>query len=791
MSKCYWLINDFSGGEVTKGDGLHAANEHAQVDGFLVRKGKLEVPRVSTACMGTMPAISGLDQYPNSMNRFYKTGHAVQGTSSTNQTKWGVVKRDDKLIYLETKGVTTAGAATSAVGGWRPINLSGTSGRESFAEYNSKLYFTNSVDGMRRFDGEFYCAGSAICGGTALVRGRGTLWTDAVGASAIKYGDVVFFATAGANSTWVAGAGSYRVKQALTQTHIQLTGNGPSLATARQYMIARCHTAGFATPPTPSAAQSATAGSVGAGNYLYVVALKNSRTTYQSNQSENSANVIAVGATTSLRVTVTDNDTQADKALIYRDAVNVGAAPYYFATAINRNADGTWPTFNDKLTNTAVIVNAQAPTDHDRAPLFGHILKANDQIHGWGLANGRRYFSTINSPEYFPAYAFGIDDPSGTDHTVGGWSQDGDYGDDVQAVVIEGGAYAQSGNVGPSLLVFTKTKAIRWFGQTWLDYARVPAFGEGCLSPRSAVNCGGRIFWLGSQGILSIMSGSNEVDRLYRQHERLFNKDVFDRTDKTSAQAVYWNGYYVLTMPWSSVVGSDPCGFWIMTWVDLNTSALTVMSNHRFTGYDPADTFRGRSVTWLEPLDGPGDDGSLAMLEYYRQGVWKWDQAEAYDTRAYRYIYTNYRTPWLTFADDPHEIHRPKTLSRIIVALRQYVTGTENNSPTYSAMTPAFDAYLFTDGTNDYSLLGSGSGRYLDYAAWSQYSGAALTGGVTFSASGKGTKGIKYAIMHPNVTGRSFCFDMRSVRIPPGSQIVWLQFEYTVESNELEGVKLN
>jgi hypothetical protein len=305
---------------------------------------------------GTLKSIEGRNLYNQtpilatapvkSLYRFYKTGHVVNDAVTTRQG-WTIARCEDKvwlacektaaatgtvgqgyisvgtaaarelpksdilmvqattpyrLSYSAKDDATGRLTCTVPTGGinhsvqmvdFRPIlHTSGVTGRIGFEQMNGRAYMAAS--GVYRWDGFAYWKGTLNCPGTGThVTGTNVNWNN------VKAGDKLLVKNGAANTNWTT---AYTVSSAGT-TVIALTATGPNTGTAqRDYIIARVHNAGIATPnhrPTLTVATAGGGMSLGTYSWKWTADIGSG----ESNPSPASANFTAgTGTIASVRI---------------------------------------------------------------------------------------------------------------------------------------------------------------------------------------------------------------------------------------------------------------------------------------------------------------------------------------------------------------------------------------------------------------------------------------------------------------------------------------------------------
>ncbi len=747
------LINDFSGGlDVTSPEENLGPNQLYNINNFLHERGGLRSIEgrntLTTTGTAAVSAIVGTASVM-SMKRFYKTNHPVQQTATTNHAGWTLAKSSTAL-WLDTAEVNTAGSGVSRKADFRPIIDRPTSRgvEERFCAMNGRLYFTNQNDENWMWDGRFYKVGQAKISGTTML-GSGTNWLTAVNTyGSVKIGDKTYIKN-GANWSLTAGIVA---KSIHSGTHIELNSAGPSVSSFSNYIISGAHDARV-IGPTTAPALAATAGtSLATGTYKYKFTYENNDLGIESDPSP-AATIAVTGVN---RRVVVGNGTNwpqypsafnwqysTDTVNVYRTRIN-GTSSYFFADDVTRGTTGNFGTFTDTLPDASLTTAVAAPSDHTAMPDdIKYFIEFNGRLYGWGSKGNpeKLYFSTLGSPDYFPAYEFGIDDPS--DATLGGYVVLSEPGDPIVAAIVEGGTYGSSGKAGSNLLVFTNTRAYRWYGIDWNDFARAEALGIGCIAPKSLVNHGGMIIWLSHQGIVALPSGANAVQNIGLPIRASIPDNITEPLMTYGAKCVgsVWRDWYILAWPGDSYTYNtfvDMLHIPTMTWTSLNES--------------PSVNYINDLSVW----DGTGDNGELYYADETNSYIWQMFVKSGSNTYFAPSSSTGVSArfgKFLTLARSEEEIDWVKTIKRVSTCWAR----------------PA--------SAQNVTLKIETNGAWPNVQSSPTFS---KTVSVSSTDAGSTARRRAYAEWYPNVSGRSFALEFNGI-FTAQMQIIWIKVEYELE----------
>jgi len=251
----------------------------------------------------------------------------------------------------------------------------------------------------------------------------------------------------------------------------------------------------------------------------------------------------------------------ADRLQIWRTlgqgAGEENTSPYYLVTELVR--DQPWYKFPSSYVDTTsdedLATHQQWSSvdneHHDPPPALMYMGTWND--HLWGIDKFNRkalVMSSLFLPEYWPT--LDVDDFEETDpgNTGTVWRV-GTESDPVTAICPEVGAYSTQGRAGATLLVFTKSKAMRITGRNKADLKIDDAFSSGCLSWHGPQNCDGIIVWPSRSGVMAVEAGEKLpvlISAGIRDEIASYGA-AGGETPWDDCRSAYWQGYYIATMP--------------------------------------------------------------------------------------------------------------------------------------------------------------------------------------------------------------------------------------------------
>ena len=306
----------------------------------------------------------------------------------------------------------------------------------------------------------------------------------------------------------------------------------------------------------PTCTKHASGSNLTAGLHKYKFTLYNSTTGAESNASPEAEVTSAVGGQVTVAINTSGLDRQADTVRIYRTAA--GGSIYKFLTELPWEPGAAYIEFIDRLADTSL--GRALNYDHDPSPKGVYHVKAhNGTLFCWGDSDNPDilHFSTVNDGEHWPGYEYGVNEPTEYDPTLGGYVRIGHPGEKIVSIVTDNGAYADTGGVGASLIIHTKLRKYRWWGENWANYRREEMGAGGNASSASVVNCGGPIAWLDrSNGPVIKPIGSVLTQPIYQAvfPPRYKFADSVTAGNSTTdyfelCSAAYWGDYLVFTWP--------------------------------------------------------------------------------------------------------------------------------------------------------------------------------------------------------------------------------------------------
>ena len=198
------------------------------------------------------------------------------------------------------------------------------------------------------------------------------------------------------------------------------------------------------------------------------------------------------------------------------------------------------------------VWNERVNGGHDAPPALTRLKLWNSHLMGVDALNAKNlHWSAIVGYEYYPMVSVPTGDVSTLLVNMGGYWEIGTESDPIMPLVPDYGSYGDLGIIGASLLVSTKSRAVRFSGHDISDFRVDDAFNYGCIAPNAALNCGGIIVWPSRAGIMAVQAGYSDP--------RIISRPIRDSLASygtsggealwANACAVYWNDYYIITAP--------------------------------------------------------------------------------------------------------------------------------------------------------------------------------------------------------------------------------------------------
>lgn len=507
---------------------------------------------------------------------------------------------------------------------WRPVAYPRQPGKvERFCPYGGRLYATNDVDPALAFEGVAYWLGTvSTTSGSTTVTGSGTRWQ----CENVAPGDLIFFKHTGTNAVWDVTNVRY-VIQVSSDTSLKIS-SAPACGTKSgiDYMIARSRPMGMQWPDHALTGEELSGGQMAQGYYKYLYTYGNAYSGYESDPVRDAdgsllsltAQIVGSGGR-SFTLTLPDHARTpigpdsaviwaADRLHIYRTAVapsEEAIVPiYYRVTTLQRAGENfEFPGAYTDTEDDFAIEGRQVmrlPYHHDMPPQLCRLWEFNKRLYGIRASDPHILrLSNLNDVEYWPQYDFSLAAPDNFKSSNGSFARAGEGpSDPVLAVVGEGGAYGALGRAGSNVLVFTKSRAVRWFGWDWTDFRMEPAIAMGCWAAESVQNCEGITVWLAREGLMTLEPGSNFPARLDDKIRGLQNDPTYFRNPYRlrNAVAASWKDWYVISWP----TGAE----------DFNSETIYV--------HLPSKTFwplkhyqSPMQADGFMIMNGPNDDGEL------------------------------------------------------------------------------------------------------------------------------------------------------------------------------------
>ncbi len=400
------------------------------------------------------------------------------------------------------------------------------------------------------------------------------------------------------------------------------------------------------------------------GTRQVAVVLYNSLTDTRSNPSQTASIVTTTGQNIQVVVNLVGCDTQADKIEIYSTRADGDILKY--ATIADRTAGASTQTIvlsaSDEMLGDMVVY------DNDSCPSYIKYVKHwNGHLFAWGY-DTRYWWSTTGDPEHWPGYEWGVNEPTFTDPTLGGFIR---LKNIPVGAVGDIGAYSTNGTDGGTMLVMSKSHAWQVSGRNWESFRFDEVWAGGCASHQSCANCGGIPAWIQfPDGPVIKPSGSPLAERIYAglfpTSSKPFSGEVtasaagVDYFEKCSG--VYWRDCYIFT--WCQTPSTIP-----------NRMGALHLPSMTFTelGTDAAPFKAACLSVWSDD----GDDGSLYMGDAEKGYVWKmfskWGTKTYSDEQAATGVAVQQRTGFLMEAASPEKYYNKRRAGKLVLAFTRPV----------------------------------------------------------------------------------------------------------------------
>jgi hypothetical protein len=744
------ILNDFRGGMRTANASGYLPNESSQLFRLWPTEGSLRSFEGRNQVL-----VSEFNNAVLSHKRFYLSGQSINNSNASTVQALTVAKSADGWMYIDVGKISSSGASNPAgASDFRPVcERPGASiDAERFAVYGNRLYMADGIHAVMRWDGGFYAVGKCKASGTTALSGSDGATPAGVAAtkwnsySSVKKGYTVYFRLGvswgySRQITAIGGDQSITLDSALNTT-----GAGSGGSDWVDYIIVPTFQMGISAGPQATAVAAAGVG-LADGDYTYTYTYANSLTGYESNRAPVSNGVTCGAGSNQVTVGGWDAypaDTQIDQVRIYRSKVGAPGLYFYLATISRSGALNTFAATYTDSTPDASLATTTAPTRNNPPPVLKGLIEYGDRLYGWGSDNILR-FSTLGYCEHWPDLDFSLSDPSLFPVSAGGKVFIGQsIGESIKAVVVEGGAYESTGLSGSNLLVFTESRAYRWFGWDWSEFARVEAFGVGCVAPKTALNAAGWIYWVSKRGVERLASGSNTPEVI---SAKIWPQGVLpSMTAATSTPAAimaqwaaaYWNGQYVMAYGAGVLTSNN----YLLVY---DTVMDTWINGAYWNSFEKYNDF----TIW----DGPGDSGEIYASDATTGKLWRLFATTTVANVRYTYsdpstptgVSCRYRSRPLWLADLPQDLYKVKRIIRILACWKQ---PTASQNVTFS---------VFTNGETT-------------TPAWSGVS----------AVSSAGVDRLAFTEVHPeNAVGRMFQLQFDGTFTRP-MELLWIQVDYTI-----------
>lgn len=517
-----------------------------------------------------------------------KSDDARQITISNPPSGWGPTPNEwitvvswfpvigDAASYLQKCPIATLGDATTVAARASMVQVEDCL-YFAYNDFDSNLDFTVPANiapfRMWRWSGFMYNTGKIhSTNGTSFhfdTSANAGVWgASAAGdfvAGGVKPGDALFVRT-GAQASFDIDSG-YIIKT-VTATDITLTTTADvNHRTPIDYVIVRTHPAGLPVPPAIKMTKG-----VGterpAGDWKYLAFWKDSSTGKYSNavvplEDGSLESHITLGAneTTQFHLDVhTPDSLSADQLCIYGSRLDGSTwSPYGLLRTVERDTgELTFSgTYKVDAGDTPTVSGLHANYLYNGAPTYLCNLRVfNGRVWARGMWINRHkfYFSNYGDPDGWTTIAWNQKDEVSATPLIGGVVQLGDSpANPITGIEPEGGTFDKTGDVGNNLIIFFRDRAVRWYGFDWSDFTYRNALGVGCIADDSIQNIGGVFYWLGTDGLMSMVSGSNSTNTISEKlwPDGLRDKLVLNRSSELVSvlpwQTAKWNSFYCIS----------------------------------------------------------------------------------------------------------------------------------------------------------------------------------------------------------------------------------------------------
>jgi len=457
---------------------------------------------------------------------------------------------------------------------------------ETFVQWGENLYCASDEPGLQDYlltwRGTVICKGSVISSsdvnGTLYTQaGTDYLWQIDVGTGDLDTdgpipGDTIYLYDHTGTGEWQLTGHTIKFVKRNGDTctvHVHgdgwsTTGKGSGGGNYCDYVIVRTHRMGTQEAGTCTAADAGS-GSGLTGTYNYIWRYVNTLTGgyYGAFSSIGTVTVTSNDVTLSGWAT-NPTDLRVNRLEIYRQTVDTdgNGGAYYIVKAVDMidyaaGADATeyWQrvalasTYTDNgladgdaLTDTATEYY-ERPGAYSNIRAFRQILYAVD--------NNLLRFSSLGLPEYMSTADSRTTLVTEAELQGGSIEIGQNIKDRITAYIPEVGAYQSSGISGANLLVFTKSNAFRWYGDSRSTFQLVPTFAVGAVNQKTVANAGGLIVWCDGDKVWSLASGADVPVEISGKMWPYGIRNYITAADKEGCLeawcADYWQGYYLLS----------------------------------------------------------------------------------------------------------------------------------------------------------------------------------------------------------------------------------------------------
>lgn len=238
----------------------------------------------------------------------------------------------------------------------------------------------------------------------------------------------------------------------------------------------------------------------------------------------------------------------------------------------------------------------------------------------YGATQDYLWFSNMDEPEYMPGFYNGA--LTGEDYTssiYGGYMPIGLHGGDwIQTIHSESGTYNTQGLETDNLMIFTRSRVIRWYGSNWSNFVVKEAFNTGVLAHKTVASNGSVTVWLASSGHVMVVPQGGTLPTIASgaifpngvMHSRYTTDSTRDDTWDNWCGTI-WGDYYLLSGSLTADHVNDTT--WMLHLPTMTWTSIPYGYND-FHQWDPVGALNFHSLTGTNAY--PGDVEHIHTLFY-------------------------------------------------------------------------------------------------------------------------------------------------------------------------------